>query len=274
MPAGWPCSSRIPSAARRCRRRRSGRMRACTWRPTGPGRVWATDCRALGRTAGSRRRRLRRCDRREANRQDQRNGKPGGVEHKGVSDPTFGPSGNWQDFGLFRPSIRPFGCAHTPAQRALDCQYDPEHYNFGFGSCRVDWPRRATPGPVGSAHPVHATQRPERDPAPRYERAGGGGEPLVSRRVGTRARRPHRVCASLRARHVRRLDARARRLVRHAGSRPPAPTTTGRPPSIAPTTTSICRRTRSTWRCSSNRIAWASCSTTRRPTRSTASATW
>ena len=56
------------------------------------------------------------------------------------------------------------------------------------------------------------------------------------------------------------------------GSRPRAATTTARPAPIARTITRICRPTRSNWRCSSSRIAWASCSTTSRRTRSTSSA--
>ncbi len=63
-------------------------------------------------------------------------------------------------------------------------------------------------------HRVHAAERPARDPASRHERPGRGGERLVSRRFGQRTRRSHRLRASLRTRDVRRVDARARRIVR------------------------------------------------------------
>ena len=63
-------------------------------------------------------------------------------------------------------------------------------------------------------HAIPAAQRLERDPASRHQRARGGGESLVSRRLGPRASRPHRLRAPVRARDVRRLDARAGRRIR------------------------------------------------------------
>ena len=109
------------------------------------------------------------------------------------------------------------------------------------------------PRPV---HRVHARQRAARDPASRHQRAGRVGQRLVSRRLGQREAGTHGLRASLRAPDVRGLEERARRRVRRRGSKPPAATTTDRRRPIGPTTTSTSRRTRWSWRCFSNRIAW------------------
>ena len=119
----------------------------------------------------------------------------------------------------------------------------------------------ATARAPSAVYRVHAGQRPARDPASRRQRAGGRRQRLVSRRVGQREARPHRVCAPVRAPDVRGLEERARRRVRHMarGGRRQQQRLDEQP--IGPTTTSTFRRTRSTSRCSSNRIAWAICST-------------
>ena len=63
--------------------------------------------------------------------------------------------------------------------------------------------------------------------------------------------------------------ARRSTAIRSRCSRRPAAPTTPRPPRTARTTTSTCRRTRWSWRCSSSRTAWATCSTRCRPRPST-----
>ena len=72
--------------------------------------------------------------------------------------------------------------------------------------------RRAAAGALAGPVPaVHARQRPQRHPASGHERAGRGGERLVSRRLGQREAGTHRIRAPVRAPDVRRLEARARR---------------------------------------------------------------
>ena len=127
-------------------------------------------------------------------------------------------------------------------------------------------PPRAAPID-GALHAVHAAQRAARHPARGSHGAARHRERLVPRRVGAREAgrtgfahlfehlmfmgsghvKDGRVrhAARSRRRHQQRLDRRR----------------------IGRTTTSTCRRTRSTSRCSSNRTAWAICSTRCRPRR-------
>ena len=97
---------------------------------------------------------------------------------------------------------------------------------------------RAAPRPRAGAkaaartsplHAVHAAQRAARDPARGPHRAARHGERLVSRRIGAREARAHRLRAPLRAPDVRGLGARQGRRVRHSCSRRPAAPTTPRP---------------------------------------------
>ena len=90
----------------------------------------------------------------------------------------------------------------------------------------------------------------------------GRREPLVPRRARQRGRGPHRLRAPVRAHDVPGLEARAERRALQAARRRRAPATSTAPPtSTAPTTSRRCRRTSSSSRCGSNRIAWATCST-------------
>ena len=88
-----------------------------------------------------------------------------------------------------------------------------------------------------------------------------------------REARAHRLRAPVRAPDVRGIEARQGRRVRHAARSGRRQQQRLDRRTTAPTTTSTCRRTRSSWRCSSSRIAWATCSTRCRPSASTASAT-
>ena len=155
----------------------------------------------------------------------------------------------------------------------LDCREDSMRQRLLFGvifvatalgaaaSGQAPTKARRPRGAPRAVHRVHARQRAARHPASRRERARCLGQRLVSRRIGQREAGTHRVRAPVRAPDVRRLEERPRRRVRHTGSRPPAATTTDRRTTIGPTTSSTSRRTRSTWRCFSNRIGWATCST-------------
>ena len=78
-----------------------------------------------------------------------------------------------------------------------------------------DWRSRRDRRAPSAVHRIHAAQRPARDSPPRRERARRRHQRLVSRRVGEREARAHRVCASVRASDVRGIEARSRRLVRH-----------------------------------------------------------
>ena len=124
-----------------------------------------------------------------------------------------------------------------------------------------------SPRPVGSLHAVHAAQRPERHPARDHS------VPVVSvnvwYHVGSANERPGRTgFAHLfehlmfegsmhvpegRVRHAARGRRRQQQRLDHQRSHQ--------------LLRSTCRRTRSSSRCSSSRIAWATCSTTRRRTR-------
>ena len=91
-----------------------------------------------------------------------------------------------------------------------------------------------------------------------HDPADRGRQRLVPRRLEERAARPDRLRAPLRAPDVRGLgQPRSRLLPAAAGSRRRA--STARPTPTAPTTGRWCRPARSSSRCGSNRIAWASC---------------
>ena len=110
-------------------------------------------------------------------------------------------------------------------------------------------------------HAVQAAERPHRDPARGPQRAARHRQHVVPRRLRARAHRPDRIRASLRTPDVHGIGPRQARRVRRTGSNRPAATTTARRRTIGPTTGSTCRRTPWSWRSSSNRIAWATCST-------------
>ena len=109
-----------------------------------------------------------------------------------------------------------------------------------------------------SARQTHARQRPRRRRPRGSPCADRGGQPLVSRRIEERARRPHRVRAPVRAPDVRRVRAPQRRLLPAAAAGGRAAQRIHQQP-IAPTTGRSCRRARWSSRSGWNRIAWGTC---------------
>ena len=73
---------------------------------------------------------------------------------------------------------------------------------------------RSIAAPVGAIHPVHVVQRIARGVARRPQRAGRGGQRLVSRGVGPREAGPDGLCPFVRTPDVRRLGARQGRRLR------------------------------------------------------------